>query len=245
MSLGNRCRFDGLIKTLVFFSQIVTFRNNLTPILLSVFLLLMDILRKSASEKEDLGLLAIMDVLDQRARITQRELAKATGLNLKKVNYCLKKLLEKGYIKFQRARYNPDKRVYLYILTPAGIHAKSVLTYNFLKFTLDFYGQMEVKLWQCLQKMAKAGQQRVLLFGVSDVVRILLDIANEIPVEIIGVLDDNYEEDECYGLPVVRSKQLKSIELDIVLVSVLEGIDDADAQLLSFGIHSNAIWHLS
>ena len=61
-------------------------------------------------------------------QITQRELARTTGLNLKKVNYCLQKLLEKGYIKFQRVRKNPDKRSYLYILTPAGLKAKSQLT---------------------------------------------------------------------------------------------------------------------
>ena len=205
----------------------------------------MDIPRKYASEKEDLGFLAIMDVLDQRARITQRELAKATGLNLKKVNFCLKKLLEKGHIKFQRARQNPDKRVYLYILTPSGIRAKSLLTYNFLRFTLSFYGQMENKLWQCLNKMEQAGHRRVLFFGVSDVIRILLDIANDVSIEIIGVLDDHYTEDECYGLPVVRSKQLGDIDLDAVLVSVLEDLEDADAQLVDLGISSDSIWHLS
>ena len=84
-------------------------------------------------------MLAVMDVLADEGRVTQRELARRTGLNLKKVNYCLHKLLEKGYVKFQRAVHNPDKRSYLYIVTPAGLTAKSHLTYGFLKFTLGFY----------------------------------------------------------------------------------------------------------
>ncbi|HEY79942.1 MAG TPA: hypothetical protein G4O05_02525, partial [Caldilineae bacterium] len=41
------------------------------------------------------------------------------------------------------AVHNPDKRSYLYILTPAGLQAKSRLTYRFLRFTLDFYEQVE------------------------------------------------------------------------------------------------------
>ena len=54
-----------------------------------------------------------MDVLEQKQGLTQRELAEETGLNLKKVNYCLHKLLEKGHLKFQKVRRNPDKRSYL------------------------------------------------------------------------------------------------------------------------------------
>ena len=68
-----------------------------------------------------------MEALEAGERVTQRDLARVTGLNLKKVNYCLRKLLEKGHVKFQRARRNPDKRTYLYILTPAGLRAKSHL----------------------------------------------------------------------------------------------------------------------
>ena len=65
--------------------------------------------------------------------------------------------------KFQRALHNPDKRVYLYIVTPAGLKAKSELTYRFLKVTLDFYNQVEAKVQQTLATMEKAGIERVVL----------------------------------------------------------------------------------
>ena len=105
----------------------------------------MNLFKQDSSTREDMGLLAVMDVLVDEEQVTQRELSRRTGLNLKKVNYCLHKLLEKGHVKFQRVIHNPDKRAYLYILTPAGLKAKSHLTYRFLKFTLDFYNQVEVK----------------------------------------------------------------------------------------------------
>ena len=109
----------------------------------------MEILRQSSATREDLGLLAVMDALEERDEISQRELARVTGLNLKKVNYCLHKLLEKGHVKFQRVRDNPDKRSYLYILTPAGLKAKSRLTYSFLRFTFDFYNLSLIHICRC------------------------------------------------------------------------------------------------
>ena len=125
----------------------------------------MDLFKQNSATREDLGMLAVMDALADEEQVTQRELSHRTGLNLKKVNYCLHKLLEKGYVKFQRAMNNPDKRTYLYILTPTGLKAKSRLTYGFLKFTLEFYNQVEGKLQYCLKQMEQAGVQRVVLCG--------------------------------------------------------------------------------
>ena len=129
----------------------------------------MELIKQESATREDFRLLAVMDVLVGEEQGTQRELSRRTGLNLKKVNYCLHKLLEKGHVKFQRVVNNPDKRAYLYILTPAGLKAKSNLTYRFLKFALDFYNQVEVKLGRCLTAMAVAGTKRIVLWGASDV----------------------------------------------------------------------------
>jgi transcription initiation factor IIE alpha subunit len=80
----------------------------------------MDLLDQRSAIREDLGLLAVMDALVDEEQVTQRELSRRTGLNLKKVNYCLHKLLEKGHIKFHNIVTNPNKRSYLYIRVVAG-----------------------------------------------------------------------------------------------------------------------------
>jgi len=90
----------------------------------------MDLLKQAPNTREALGLLAVMEALADQEKVTQRQLSRQTGLNLKKVHFCLHKLLEKGHVKFQRAVHNPDKRAYLYILTPAGVKARSELTYT-------------------------------------------------------------------------------------------------------------------
>jgi DNA-binding MarR family transcriptional regulator len=205
----------------------------------------MNILRQKSSERENIGLLAILDVLENREHLTQRELSQATGLNLKKVNYCLHKLLEKGHVKFQRARHSPDKRTYLYILTPSGLKAKSLMTYDFLKFTLGFYNKMEGKLCRCLKDMKDVGIERIILYGVSDVVKILTELAGSEGLKIVGVVDKNYSGLEFNGVTIIAHKHLHDVSWDGVLITSLEGIREAEIQLLQLGVVEGVIWTLS
>ncbi len=55
------------------------------------------------------------------------------GVSLGKVNYCIKKLTEKGWIKLTNFTHNPNKVGYAYLLTPKGIEEKTKLTFSFLK----------------------------------------------------------------------------------------------------------------
>ena len=77
--------------------------------------------------------LKILRILESNPQMTQRELSIALGISLGKVNFCLKALKEKGYLKWQNFSKNPDKSIYLYLLTPAGLIEKSQLTAYFLK----------------------------------------------------------------------------------------------------------------
>ena len=186
-----------------------------------------------------------MEALAAGERVTQRDLARVTGLNLKKVNYCLRKLLEKGHVKFQRARKNPDKRTYLYILTPAGLRAKSQLTYGFLRFTLDFYTRMEEKLRGCLAEMADAGVKRVVLYGASDVARILLGLVDGGCPEVVGVLDEVHEGHVFHGVPVVRGEGLGELAWDGVLITSLDGFEEVEERLQALGVDAEAVWQVS
>ena len=77
--------------------------------------------------------LDLLRKLESNPQFTQRELAKEMGVSLGKVNYCMKKLTEKGLIKLTNFTHNPNKMGYAYLLTPQGIDEKSRLTFAFLK----------------------------------------------------------------------------------------------------------------
>ena len=77
--------------------------------------------------------LDLLRKLESNPHYTQRELSREMGVSLGKVNYCMKKLTEKGWVKLSNFSHNPNKMGYAYLLTPSGIEEKSRLTFSFLK----------------------------------------------------------------------------------------------------------------
>ena len=83
--------------------------------------------------------LDLLRKIEVNPECTQRELSKEMGVSLGKVNYCIKKLTEKGWIKLTNFKQNPNKVGYFYILTPRGIEEKARLTFSFLKRKIKEY----------------------------------------------------------------------------------------------------------
>lgn len=75
----------------------------------------------------------ILKLLEQNPAASQRELARAAGISLGKLNYCLKALVAKGLVKAENFKNNPSKLGYLYVLTPQGIAERARLTVEFLR----------------------------------------------------------------------------------------------------------------
>ena len=78
----------------------------------------------------------ILKRLEGEPEISQRELAKELGISLGKVNYCLRALIEKGWVKANNFRNNQNKKAYMYLLTPRGLEEKSRITVEFLKIKI-------------------------------------------------------------------------------------------------------------
>lgn len=83
--------------------------------------------------------LDLLRKLEENPNYTQRELSKEMGVSLGKVNYCMKKLIEKGLVKLSNFNHNSDKVSYMYLLTPIGIEQKTRLTIEFLKIKIKEY----------------------------------------------------------------------------------------------------------
>ena len=78
--------------------------------------------------------------------MSQRQLADHLGVSLGAANYCMKALVEKGWVKLENFQKNPNKLGYLYLLTPMGITAKTQLTANFLKRKLTEYDNLKAEI---------------------------------------------------------------------------------------------------
>lgn len=74
-----------------------------------------------------------MRLLEANPDLTQRKLAIALGVSLGGLNYCLKALIQKGYLKVGNFKRSKNKLGYVYLLTPAGVGEKARLTASFLR----------------------------------------------------------------------------------------------------------------
>ena len=95
--------------------------------------------------------LKVMRLLENSPEMTQRDLASTLGISLGAVNFCLKALVDKGWIKIDNFNKNPNKLGYLYLVTPKGIAAKTKLTLQFLKRKLIEYDELKTEI-EALEK---------------------------------------------------------------------------------------------
>jgi EPS-associated MarR family transcriptional regulator len=78
---------------------------------------------------------------------SQRELAEKLGFSLGKLNYCLKSLQKKGFVKLQNFQKQSNKINYLrYVITPKGISVRTKLTINFMKRKMKEYDELKNEL---------------------------------------------------------------------------------------------------
>ena len=98
--------------------------------------------------------LKVLRVLESNPDINQRELAEAVGVSLGKLNFCLKALMERGFVKAQNFRNNQNKLSYYYLLTPSGVAAKAEITARFLKRKLAEYEALKSEIEALKEEMA-------------------------------------------------------------------------------------------
>lgn len=78
--------------------------------------------------------------------ISQRDLSKRIGLSLGGVNYIIKELIKKGYIKTQRFKNSNNKAAYVYAITPKGINARVKQTQYFLQVKMQEYERLKKEI---------------------------------------------------------------------------------------------------
>jgi len=74
----------------------------------------------------------VLRLLQENPDLTQRELSERIGVSLGGLNYCLKALIEKGWVKVHNFSQSNRKLGYAYILTPRGLIEKARLAGGFL-----------------------------------------------------------------------------------------------------------------
>ena len=95
--------------------------------------------------------LRVLRALQTNPELSQRQLAAELGVSLGGVNYALKALVERGFVKADNFRKSGNKVAYLYVLTPKGVTEKASLATAFLGRKLEEYEvlRQEIEALKC------------------------------------------------------------------------------------------------
>lgn len=95
----------------------------------------------------------LLRLIESNPQVTQRHLAEALGVSLGRVNYCLRELRDKGWVKARNFRNSSNKRVYMYVLSPSGIEARARATVCFLRAKLAERDRILAEIEQLLTEV--------------------------------------------------------------------------------------------
>ncbi len=100
--------------------------------------------------------------------ITQATLADRLDVAVGTVNWHLKRLVSKGYVKVKRAQ----RRKLRYIITPEGIALRARLTVNYIETSLNLYRRIRLRMLELLTQVKQAGFDSIVIDGEGDIVDI-------------------------------------------------------------------------
>lgn len=109
--------------------------------------------------------LALLENIESNPDVTQASLATQLGVAVGTVNWHLKRLIDKGYVKIKRA----ERKKLRYIITPEGIALRALLTVDYIEQQFLLYRNTRQRVREHLQQIKKAGFDKVSIQGEGDV----------------------------------------------------------------------------
>jgi len=112
--------------------------------------------------------LILLEQLEQNPDATQASLAAQLGVAVGTINWHLKRLIAKGYIKAGRV----ERRKLRYIITPEGLALRARLTLDFIKSSFRLYRLVRERSIDALQMVQRAGYTDIFIEGEGEVAEI-------------------------------------------------------------------------
>jgi DNA-binding MarR family transcriptional regulator len=144
--------------------------------------------------------LALLEQISVDPDATQATLASQLGVAVGTINWHLKRLIDKGYVKVRRA----ERRKLRYIITPEGIALRARLAIDYIQTSMSLYRLVRERSLKAIQQLRKSGFQEVRIDGEGEVAEIcrltcleqnilILETGNHIPVFQINELKIHVE----------------------------------------------------
>ena len=137
------------------------------------------------STNEELRELTLLEQIENDPDVNQSTLATQLGVAVGTVNWHLKRLIAKGYVKAMRA----ERKKLRYIITPEGIALRARLAVDYVERSFSIYRKTRQRVKDHLAKVQEAGHDRVRILGKGDVVDICRLTCIEQGIEVVNDKD--------------------------------------------------------
>jgi DNA-binding MarR family transcriptional regulator len=148
--------------------------------------------------------MAILEHIEHDPDVTQATLAIQLGVAVGTVNWHLKRLISKGYVKIKRA----ERKKLRYIITPEGIALRTRLTVDYVEQQFKLYRNMRQRVKEQIEKIRLAGYKSVKIDGEGDVADVCRLTCIEQGLEITQ--DGDAPVLEVRGLKVLLNMEVES-----------------------------------
>ena len=133
----------------------------------------------------------LLEAIEQNPDVTQSSLAARMGVAVGTVNWHLKRLIAKGYVKVKRA----ERKKLRYIITPEGIALRARLTVAYIERSMQLYRKVREDSRALLQQVREAGFDEVAIEGHGDLAEVCRLTCIEMNLLVV--------DDASNGLPVI------------------------------------------
>jgi DNA-binding MarR family transcriptional regulator len=141
--------------------------------------------------------LALLEQIERDPDITQTSLATQLDVAVGTVNWHLKRLIAKGYVKIKRA----ERKKLRYIITPEGIALRARLTVDYIEQQFLLYRNTRQKVREQLETVKQAGGSQIRLIGEGDVADVCRLTCLDVGIAVVA--DEAAPVLEISGLKVI------------------------------------------
>jgi DNA-binding PadR family transcriptional regulator len=109
--------------------------------------------------------LAILEEIEHDPDVTQANLATKLDVAVGTINWHLKRLIAKGYVKIKRA----ERKKLRYIITPEGLALRAHLMVDYIDQQFKLYRNTRMRVKEYIDAVREAGFDRLTVNGDGDV----------------------------------------------------------------------------
>ena len=124
---------------------------------------------------------SLLEYIENDPDITQATLADKLDVAVGTVNWHLKRLIDKGYVKAKRAQ----RKKLRYIITPEGLALRAMLTLKYVENQMRLYSQTRGHVKALLNDVEEAGYSQVMIEGNSEIADVCHLTCLEQGVEVV------------------------------------------------------------